>query len=85
MKKITELSDEISDNMMKYSQIIIDLVDEAEHLFNYKHNEESFGALSYNIYNVLEVIDKNRQDDINILNELSKILRDEIVKLSKID
>lgn len=71
---IEEISSEVFYNMEKYSQAVLDLVSEVEDI----DDNTSFGAIKYEIGNILEIIDKERKDDIKILTELDKILTDEI-------
>lgn len=71
---IEEISSEVFYNMEKYSQAVLDLVSEVEDI----DDNTSFGAIKYEIGNILEIINKERKDDIKILRELDKILTDEI-------
>jgi hypothetical protein len=59
--------------MEKYSQLVIDLIDEIED--SNLDNLESRGALIYEIENVLEIIDPKRIDDIKVLTDLKLALR----------
>lgn len=74
--------DQLSHNtfykMENYSQLIIDLVEETEDLITYDDKAEDFGALKYNVENVLQVIDKERKHDVEALEALLKILEEEI-------
>jgi hypothetical protein len=85
MKTLEELSITTFYKMDKYSQLVIDLVEEVEDLFTYDSGEESFGALSYTVSNVLEIIDQNRHEDIEALTILSEILNSHITKLRNIE
>lgn len=71
---IEQISSEVFYNMEKYSQVVLDLVSEVEDM----DDSTSFGAIKYEVGNILEVIDKERVDDIKVLKELDKILTDEI-------
>jgi hypothetical protein len=78
MKTIEELSKDTFYKMQNYSQLVIDLVSDVEDLFMSESNHESVGCLSYDVDNILEVIDKDRIHDVKALKLLSKILRNEI-------
>lgn len=80
MKTLEELSYSTFYQMENYSQLVIDLVEEVEDLFNYKENDISFGAKKYEIENILEIIAKTRTVDIEALKSLIKILDDELTK-----
>ena len=71
---IEEITHETFYNMDKYSQIVLDLVSEVEDA----DDNTNFGALSYDIGNILEIIDKSREEDIKILKHLKRIVNDEI-------
>ena len=71
---IEEITHETFYNMEKYSQIVLDLVSDVEDT----DDNTNFGALAYNISNVLEIIDKSREEDIKILKHLKRLVRDEI-------
>jgi len=71
---IEEISSEVFYNMEKYSQAVLDLVSEVEDM----DENTSFGAIKYEIGNILEIICKERKDDIKILKQLDRILTDEI-------
>lgn len=78
MKTLKELSHDTFYKMGNYSQIVIDLVSDAEDLYTYEENADGFGALAYKVDILLEVIDKNREYDVEALKVLNKILMDEI-------
>lgn len=80
MKILKQLSEDVAYNMQNYSQLTIDLIQEAEdlYLYEYEVNFNDFGALAYKIYNVLEIIDKNRKSDIKALEMLYFILSNEV-------
>jgi len=78
MKILKQLSEDVAYNMQHYSQLTIDLIEEAEDLYNYDSEDTKFGALAYKIYNVLEVIDKKRNSDIKALEMLYFILINEV-------
>lgn len=71
---IEEISHETYYNMENYSQIVLDLVSEVEDA----DDNTNFGALSYDISNILEIIDKSREEDMKILKHLKRIVNDEI-------
>lgn len=78
MKTLKELSHDTFYKMGNYSQIVIDLVSDAEDLYTYEESRDSFGALAYNVSILLEVIDKTREHDVEALKVLHKLLMDEI-------
>ncbi len=63
--------------MKKYSQLIIDLVEDIEDImeFDELNKIEQLGAKSYEISGILEIINPKLQDDIKILNELLEIIK----------
>jgi CRISPR/Cas system-associated exonuclease Cas4 (RecB family) len=71
-EKISELSKRTFTQMGLLSQITIDLVEDAETIFLDDENEIAveYGALSYTIHNILEIIDPTKKEDIEILTEL---------------
>ncbi len=75
--KIEEISDKVYYNMKKYSQLIIDLVEDIEDImeFDELNKIEQLGAKSYEISGILEIINPKLQDDIKILNELLEIIK----------
>lgn len=77
--KLDELSFETYYNIQNYSQLVIDLVSDAEDLYTYEKSKDDFGAISYMVDNVLLIIDKNRHYDIKALEILSDILKSEII------
>jgi len=79
MKTIKDLSDSVFYNMHNYSQMIIDLVQEAERLFtNEESTSEDFGALGYLVDLVLEIIDPTRSHDVEVLHSLAEMLNTKI-------
>jgi|688.fasta_scaffold187160_6 hypothetical protein len=72
-QSIKEASSKTFYEMEKYSQLVIDLIDEIED--SNLDNLESRGALIYEIENVLEIIDPKRIDDIKVLTDLKLALR----------
>lgn len=72
-QSIKEVSSKTFYEMEKYSQLVIDLIDEIED--SNLDNLESRGALIYEIENVLEIIDPKRIDDIKVLTDLKLALR----------
>lgn len=79
-KTIKELSHITFYEMNNYSQLVIDLVQETEDLFNESElpSNDNFGALKYQVDNVLEVIDKTRTHDVEALESLSFLLDEKI-------
>jgi hypothetical protein len=80
MKTLEELSHDTFYKMQKYSQLVIDLVEETEDLYTYKSDDTSFEAMRYQVDNILEIIDKSRVYDVEALQSISKILGQEIEK-----
>ena len=80
MKTLEQLSQDSFYNMQNYSQLTIDLIQEAEDLYLYEYEVESveFGALAYKIDTILEVIDKSLEHDVKALETLYSILSNEI-------
>ena len=78
MKTLEQLSHDTFYSMEKYSQLVIDFVQEVEDLLTSNSDEESLGSLLYTIDNVLEIIDKNRLYELEALESLSNILRSKI-------
>jgi hypothetical protein len=82
MRTIQELSHDTFYKMEKYSQIVIDYVEEAQEILqeeDYDDINDKFrdlATLSYGTYSVLEVINPELADDINMLNELQSILEE---------
>lgn len=70
---VKEASSKTFYEMEKYSQLVIDLVEEIEDTD--LDNAENRGALIYDIENVLEIIDPKRVDDIKVLSDLKLALR----------
>lgn len=75
--KIRELSNKTFYQMANYSQLTIDLVQKAEQLFTIKDEvkSEEYGSLHYDVDNVLEVINPLLLHDIEVLKELSELLK----------
>lgn len=59
--------------MEKYSQLVIDLVEDIED--SDLDSKEVIGSLIYDIDNVLDIINPNNIDDIKVLLELKIALR----------
>lgn len=81
MKTLEQLSHDTFYKMQNYSQLTIDLVEKVEELYSseFEVRPEEFGALAYEIDTILEVIDRERYDDIEALEILSNTLKSEIV------
>lgn len=61
--------------MSKYSQLVIDFIEEVEYLLDSEDiNYTSLEAKVYDIQNILEIINSERTNDIEILNNLIKII-----------
>jgi hypothetical protein len=69
---IKELSSKTFYKMENYSQLVIDLVETIED--SDLEDSEVKGAISYEIGNILEIINPSRVDDIKMLSDLKKIL-----------
>lgn len=77
--KIREISEKVFYDMKNYSQLIIDLVENAYQLYiNDGVTYEKCGALHYDVDNVLEIINPARTFDIEVLKELSELLKKNI-------
>jgi|LakMenE18May11ns_1017448.scaffolds.fasta_scaffold9745862_2 hypothetical protein len=85
MKTLKELSHNVFYDMRNYSQLIIDLVSQAEEIFNDSDSKmDDFGALSYDVENVLEIIDKTRKHDVEALELLSFLLNEKLYLTPKL-
>jgi len=73
IQTVKEASSKTFYEMEKYSQLVIDLIEEIEDTD--LDNAENRGALVYEIENVLEIIDPKRIDDIKVLSDLKLALR----------
>lgn len=69
---IKELSSKTFYKMENYSQLVIDLVETIED--SDLEDSEVKGSISYEIENILEIINPSRVDDIKMLSDLKKIL-----------
>jgi hypothetical protein len=79
MKNLKELSHSVFYDMRNYSQLIIDFVSQTEEIFNDSDSKrDDFGALSYDVENVLEIIDKTRTHDVEALEILSILLNEKL-------
>lgn len=75
--KMREISDKVFYGMKNYSQSIIDLVEKIEEIYiNDEVSYEKCGALHYDVNNVLEIIDPARTHDVEVLKELSELLKE---------
>lgn len=76
--KIDNISKKIFYKMDKYSQIVIDYVEEVEDILNIDNLEQSnfeeLGAIRYQITNILNVINPILTDDIEMLKKLDFII-----------
>lgn len=75
IETIKESSNATFYQMEKHSQLVIDLVETIEEI-DESHLEipEVRGSLSYEIDNILEIMDPNRVDDIQLLNKIKSTL-----------
>lgn len=79
--KILKISNKVFYGMGKYSQLIIDLVQELESMYDEEfQNHENFAAKSYDITLILEIINPIRLNDIEVLNELHELINKELQK-----
>jgi hypothetical protein len=79
MKTIEQLSHNTFYSMEKYSQIVIDFVQDFEDI----ETKEELGSFSYQLDLVLEVIDNSRTDDVEVLKNLQLLVKDKNKELSK--
>lgn len=79
MKTIEQLSHDTFYSMEKYSQIVIDFVQNFEDI----ENKEELGSLSYQLDLVLEVIDNSRTDDVEVLKNLQLLVKEKEKELSE--
>ena len=83
MRTIKELSREVYYNMGNYSQLVIDYVQDFEDLLNDENKtSEEFGAFSYQIGNVKEIIDPTRLHDISVLEDLLLLIKEKTQSLN---
>lgn len=81
LDNIREISTETFYHMEKYSQLIIDLVEEVEDLLNEEtFTRDDIGSLQYRIENVNQIINPNLEDDIEIIQGLLVVLATEYKK-----
>lgn len=81
---IKDLSNEVFYNMEKYSQLTIDLVEEAEDLLNEEtFTQDDIGSLQYKIENVNEIMCGTLEDDLDVIERLLAILDNEYKKLNE--
>ena len=80
MRTIRELSHDTFYDMHKYSQIVIDYVEDAEQLFDNTEDDISvyIGSLAYHVDILLEVINPALEDDVKMLKELQEILNSKL-------
>jgi hypothetical protein len=80
MRTIKQLSHDVYYSMEKYSQIVIDLVEN----FEDAKTQLELGALAYQVDILLEVIDKSRTDDVEALSDLQMlIIQEELLEIHK--
>jgi hypothetical protein len=73
MKTLKDITNEVFYNMENHCQIVIDMVDEVQ--TSDLTDPEVRGSLSYDISNLLEVIDKSRTDDVKVLIDLHGLIK----------
>ncbi len=82
MRTIEELSHDTFYKMEKYSQIVIDYVEDAEHIINTDaydrevDRQREIDSLRYDIDVLLEVMNPELTDDVLMLMELETLLND---------
>jgi len=79
MKTIEQLSQDTFYSMEKYSQIVIDFVQNFEDI----QTKEELGSFSYQLDLVLEVIDNSRTDDVEVLKNLQLLIKNKEKELSE--
>lgn len=79
MKTIEQLSHDTFYSMEKYSQIVIDFVQNFEDI----ETKEELGSFSYQLDLVLEIIDASRTDDVEVLKNLQLLLKEKKKDLSE--
>lgn len=79
MKTIEQLSHDTFYSMEKYSQIVIDFVQDFEDI----QTKEELGSFSYQLDLVLETIDVSRTDDVEVLKNLQLLLKEKKKDLSE--
>jgi len=72
VKEIQELETKIYYNMGKHSQLVIDLFEEITE--DIEEEDFSVGATLYRLYNILEIFDPAKKDDIEVLEQLKEKL-----------
>jgi hypothetical protein len=75
IEMIKEASNATFYQMEKHSQLVIDLVESIE-MIDESDLEipDVRGSLSYDIDNILEIIEPSRVDDIQLLNKIKSVL-----------
>lgn len=80
MRTIEQLSNDTYYNMEKYSQIVIDFVQDFEDI----ETQEELASLAYKLDLVLEVIDKSRTYDVEALSDLQILtIQKELLEIYK--
>lgn len=76
MRDIKELSHDVFYDMHKYSQIVVDCVEDAEQYLGVDEEDVSsnIGSLAYHVDILLEVINPALENDVKMLKELQEIL-----------
>lgn len=81
LSSLRKVENKVFTDMGKYSQLVIDFVQNTESLFNRNGacdpviRGDELGAIQYRINSVLEIINPERKDDIILLNELYSVLK----------
>lgn len=79
MKSLEELTHNVFHDMRNYSQLVIDLISQTEEIFNDSvSKKDDFVALSYDVENILEIIDKTRTHDVQALEILSNLINEKL-------
>lgn len=79
MKSLEELTHNVFHDMRNYSQLVIDLISQTEEIFNDSvSKKDDFVSLSYDVENILEIIDKTRTHDVQALEILSNLINEKL-------
>ena len=79
MKSLEELTHNVFHDMINYSQLLIDLISQTEEIFNDSVSKrDDFVSLSYDVENILEIIDKTRTHDVQALEILSNLINEKL-------
>lgn len=88
MKDFKQISNDLYYNMENYHQITIDLIEEAEDLFNSEEDIkvliEELGALSYDIDITLEIFNPIYEIEISDLKDTLQYINNKITELKSL-